>query len=257
MITEFLKRAGMSVKEQEIYLAVLKHGAISCNAAADQLARERTSTYKLMMSMTSNGFLSHSKKQKTVLFSATPLDTIKQLVQLKHEELQKITDNMSIIEQEFQNIQWTQHMHTNISIHEGKLWLHAIYWTILSVIEQNSYIHIKHLGSKTFQSLSNTHQSIQSEHERFINELTKREIVVYSHFAEGMELAESLSFKKWILWSDLASSNNAVSTRIIDHHIFIIIFKREPEIIHITNKEYANFLNFICDSLQKVYEKGM
>jgi len=105
MITDFLKRAGMSDKEQEIYLVVLKHGTISCNTVADQLARERTSTYKLMMHMTSNGFLSYSKKQKTVLFSATSLDTIKQLVQLKHEELQKITDNISIIEQEFQNIQ--------------------------------------------------------------------------------------------------------------------------------------------------------
>jgi predicted transcriptional regulator len=105
MITDFLRRAGMSDKEQEIYLVVLKHGTISCNAVADQLARERTSTYKFMMNMVSIGFLAHSKKQKTVLFSATSLDTIKQLVQLKHEELQKITDNMSIIVQEFQNIQ--------------------------------------------------------------------------------------------------------------------------------------------------------
>lgn len=257
MITDFLRQAGMSDKEQDIYLVVLKHGAISCNTVADQLARERTSTYKLMINMVSNGFLSHSKKQKTVLFSTTSLDAIQQIVQRKHEALQKITDNMDIIEQEYLQIQWAQHDHTSISIHEGKLWLHAIYWTILGIIEQHNYIHIKHLGSKTFQSFSNTNNSIQSEHERFINELTKREVVVYSHFAEGMELAESLSFKKWIIWSDLASSNNAVSTRIIDHHIFIIIFKREPEIIHITNKEYANFLSFICDSLQNIYEKGM
>lgn len=49
---------------------------------------------------------------------------------------------------------------------------------------------------------------------------------------------------------DMPSSNDAVSVRIVGSQVFVMIYKKTPQIIHIGSTELANLLHFVIENLK-------
>lgn len=68
-----------------------------------------------------------------------------------------------------------------------------------------------------------------------------------------MNLMEQLSIHKEIdIISELSNNNGTTQLWLVGSDVFIILYKRNPQVIHIHSHSFANLLHFICEQLEKV-----
>jgi hypothetical protein len=110
---------------------------------------------------------------------------------------------------------------------------------MISIIQETKLIHVKCFASKTFVSLSSNDKKVESLHQTFSKTLETLGVTIYGLYGQGMDIMESLVASNNISDNlNLPNSNDAVTLRVIGPHIFLFIFKKTPQIIHITSPEF-------------------
>ena len=120
-----LEEAGLSSKEAEVYVALLKNGSISGGALSKFLNMDRTHTYNVLRNLVNKGLASHIIKDKKTLFQTTsPKNLLNQIK--KREQIIKSTIPDLI------KLEKNQIKTSTVSILEGKQGLRTIIQTLLA-----------------------------------------------------------------------------------------------------------------------------
>ena len=102
MLDEFLMEAGLQSKQIMIYRVVVHHAKASAAFVAQYLSRERTSTYKMMKQMVSDGFLKMTRERGTTFFVATSLEVIYQQFLQRYEQMNHLYKSYDAVQHEYQ-----------------------------------------------------------------------------------------------------------------------------------------------------------
>jgi len=119
-----LQEAGLSSKESEIYISLLKNGPIGGGELAKIMNMDRTHAYNVLKNLVNKGLASHILKDKKTLFQAnSPKDLLNQISK-KELVIKSIIPELEALEK-------IKPKTSKVSIFEGKSGLRAIVRIIL------------------------------------------------------------------------------------------------------------------------------
>jgi len=122
-----LQEIGLSKKESEIYLALIKFGSLSANEIAKRTETLRSSIYDYLETLLEKGFITYTYKSNIKSFQATNpeklLDNFKEKKENEEKTLIELVNDLK-------NINKTT-MKSNIEIFEGKIGLKTAIFNIL------------------------------------------------------------------------------------------------------------------------------
>jgi HTH-type transcriptional regulator, sugar sensing transcriptional regulator len=113
-----LQEAGLSNKEAEVYLVLLKHGPIGGGELAKILNMDRTHIYGLLRNLIHKGLVSHIEKAKKKMFQSTSIKNL-------FNEVEKRRDIVSSIIPKLKKLEKTKLNPSTVRILEGKEGLRA------------------------------------------------------------------------------------------------------------------------------------
>lgn len=251
IIKTYLEALWLTSKEQDIFVTTLQYWETNASKVAQHLGRERTSTYKMMQHLVQQGFLTTKKKSGTTVFSPINLHAIKKRFEIHQKTLTSLYDKQDDLDRERSALSSTYHHDTSIQIFEWLWWLQQVYQTILNTIDKEKLIHISCFASATFESQTFQDTSLTSKYQDFLSWLTKRRVTTQSYLGMGLALMEQLLVTTNIQdTTALPTRHESIQLRLIGDHIFIMLFKRSPQIIHIHNTQLAALMHFIGSQLQ-------
>ncbi|MBU2616238.1 MAG: hypothetical protein KKC19_03985 [Nanoarchaeota archaeon] len=95
-----LEEAGLSNKESEVYIALLKNSPISGGNLAKLLNMDRTHTYNILRNLINKGLASHIIKEKKTLFQTTSPKNLLNQIQKREQIIKSIIPDLSSLEKE-------------------------------------------------------------------------------------------------------------------------------------------------------------
>jgi len=97
-LKEKLRQTGLSNKESEVYLSLLKNSLISGGELAKLLNMDRTHTYNLLNNLVNKGLATHILKEKKRLFRATSPKNLLNQIQKKEMLIKTIIPDLLKLE---------------------------------------------------------------------------------------------------------------------------------------------------------------
>lgn len=249
MLEQFLMMIGMSEIQSQIYCAVIRHGSSPASTIADQLWRERTSTYKLMKQMVELWYLTQSMRHGSAVFTHMSLDTLKRIRDAKLSQTMHLSEHYDVIVREYEQLDQSVGNSPRISISQWVTGLSNTLDQMLQLITSKSLIRITCIASMTFDSLWTADDDVARMMASFRTQLNVHRVSVDGYYATGMLLMEQLRTHLWSLES-LPTSHDAVSLRVVSDCVFLIIMQSQPQIITIQSRIYADLLLFVASQLE-------
>jgi Sugar-specific transcriptional regulator TrmB len=234
----------------QIYCALIKLWSSPASTIADQLGRERTSTYKLMKQMVELGYLTQSMRHGAAVFTHIPLETLKCIRDHQVSQTMYVSDHYDIVAHEYEQMSVASANIPRITISQ---WINGLSHTfdlMEQLIIQYGLIRMTCIASLTFESLGSRNPDLDRLMSKFQSILSQHKVSVDGYYATGMSLMEQLRTHLWPL-EDLPTSNDAVSLWIIADHVIVIMMQSQPQIITIQSRLYADLLLFVAGQLPK------
>jgi len=97
-LIEQLEEAGLTTKESEIYIAMLKNSPISGGDLAKHLNMDRTHTYNILRNLINKGLVSHIVKDRKTLFQTTSPKNLLNQIQKKEQVIKSIIPDLLSLE---------------------------------------------------------------------------------------------------------------------------------------------------------------
>lgn len=250
MLEEFLSAVWMHEKEQDIYLCITQFWQMSPAHVAEHLARERTSTYKLMMHMHQKWYLTMHGQGHKRLFGVIDVALLRQQLTQRVHQLTDMENNFSHIHHEFHTRKGTLSTTPSIQLLQWTLGMQKAYQTMLEHIHTHQLIHLTCFASQTHESFTSANLEAATAHQDFINTLESTWIHVDGFYGQGISLMESLLRSVQTAdASHLPTANDAVWIRIAGDIISMFIMKKHPQIILITSHELSGMFQFLANQL--------
>lgn len=251
-LSTFLHHIGMSDKESTIYHTVVEYHKTTASIVAQQLGRERTSTYKMMKNMVKEGFLSMTHERGTTFFLAIELDQLRAIFEKQQAATQHIQSHQHEIQQEYTALQWAHQFHTSVKLLSGTSSIRYAYDTIIDLIDQDELRYITCIATHTLESLSGANDESHNLYAKFFSDLNDRKTTVSSHLGIGMWIMEKLTHSLSLdAITEMPHANRATHIWVVWHHIFLIMFTADPQVIHIQSREVAGLLMFVAEQLER------
>jgi sugar-specific transcriptional regulator TrmB len=134
MLTDLFNHLGMTTKEQDIYHVVLAHHKTSASIVAQTLTRERTSTYKMMKNMVSQGFLSTTHEHGTTFFLPTAWTQLWHRFESQSRQTQSLLESHKSLKQEYESLQSSHQFATQVTLRSGTAGIDYAYDTMNQII---------------------------------------------------------------------------------------------------------------------------
>jgi len=123
-LTKKLEEAGLSSKEAEVYVALLKNDTIGGGDLAKLLNMDRTHTYNILRNLINKGLATYIIKNKKTLFQATSPKNLLNQIQKKEQIIKSIIPELETLEK-------IKPKPSIVRILEGKQGLRTIIRTLL------------------------------------------------------------------------------------------------------------------------------
>lgn len=252
-LTLLLESLWMGSLEQEVYLCVAKYNKITASNVAQQLGRERTSTYKRMKQMVWLWWLIQTHERGTSFFLPVDLSLLKERFLKQLDMLRSLDTHRHDVEQEYTALQSAHQFDTSIKLLSWTESIRYAYQKMQQLLRDEQYIIITCLSTHTLEALSWWQDSELTDlYNTFYNYLRQHHIKVSSHLCEWLSLMESITHSTSL--SHIASmpvANNATTIWIIGDDIFLLFFTQEPQTIHFHSSHAAWLLRFIVEQLEQ------
>ncbi len=134
-----LEEMGLSPHESAIYLALLSHGELPASAVAKEVSLQRTTTYAILKSMASKGYVTTTLKRRHQLFRAEPPRV---LANTYEERLRSFTEGVPLLE----SLEKKQIQSAGVRFIETPKELKRFYQTVLREYRNKSYTIIGNAG---------------------------------------------------------------------------------------------------------------
>ncbi len=118
-LSKRLEEAGLSKKESEVYIVLLKNGLIGGGNLAKLLNMDRTHTYNILRNLVNKGLASHITEGRKTLFRTTSPKNILNEIQKRERIIKSIIPDLLKLEK-------ITHEKSTINILEGKAGLRAV-----------------------------------------------------------------------------------------------------------------------------------
>ncbi|HMY80813.1 MAG TPA: helix-turn-helix domain-containing protein [Candidatus Absconditabacterales bacterium] len=252
LIVKLLSQLGMNSIQIDIYLKCLEYTKSSASMIASSLGRERTSTLKMMQSMEKAGYLSQSKGGITTYFHPIPFEVLYKQFEQQTQESTVLIGQKELMLNEI-NTLTNKSPDISCKLQDGINAVRYMYQTIISIIHHQNLLHISCIANNTFEAKSSLHPEVHLLTKEFIEIVHNKHVYIQSYLGEGMSLMEQLTISNDISQIiDYPNSNNTSQLWIVGSDIFIIIFKKNPQVVHLHNDSLANLMHFVIGQLDKV-----
>ncbi|MDO8517333.1 MAG: helix-turn-helix domain-containing protein [Nanoarchaeota archaeon] len=236
-LTKDLEEAGLSNKEAEVYIALLKNQPIGGGKLSKTLNMDRTHTYNVLKNLVYKGLASNIIKDKKTLFQASPPKNLLNQIQQKEQVIKSIIPKLESLE----TVKLTESV---AKILQGKPGLRTIIRLLLESKEKEILVYGG--TGKSYEILGYEMPHVAKE-----TELLKiKGRIITSEKLRGHPFTKLPNFKiKFI--EELTPS----STMIFGNRVSINVFNENPFVLLIEDKSVADSYRQYFEYLWKIASK--
>lgn len=246
-----LKAFGLTAKQAELYLAIVKHGARPASFLAKVCRTERTNTYKTALTLVEKWILGQVDQQGTTVFFAPDKEIFRKQTQYAAQKLEEQEKRLPELEQELLQLE------TNTSSPIPKMrfyqWINGLqtcYDQLTADILLSWLLQIKCFATNTIESQGIANDCILFQKQLRTN-LEKHHIGIDMTLANGISLLEDVvKTQSSNLLDDLPTGNNALHFYIVKHRLYIFIYKSVPVALQIDSEELAEVMTFMVKQMK-------
>lgn len=166
MLDKILQSLGLTTKEAEAYLVLLRLGPSPISVLAKKVSLPRSSGYNLLKRMEEKHFVRHLQRANTLLFFAIAPDEIPELVKTRQE---KLADALELVKTYLPQLQNLINPHVELPkviFYEGRKGVQEIYLDILAATEFGA-------STKAFVTLEGIEEELK---EWIVTKFTKKKV---------------------------------------------------------------------------------
>ena len=237
-IRAYLKEFGLSEKEIEVYLTLLKSGVQSVRRLAAATKINRGTTYDILKSLITQGLVSYQHREKHQYFIAEDPEKFAQVVAEKEREISSLREKLNHIVPELKSLYHRAGGKPTVRYYEGTRGLRTILTDVLeSVYEKKEYLIYSTVEVRPF---------LRAAYPTFTQERVRRGIRVrVIAIGEGGQL-KGLDERRW-----LSSHATGAPTYTIIYGIKVALISvsdaQEPFGVIIENESIATTQKFIFE----------
>ncbi|MAH07121.1 hypothetical protein CMI38_02630 [Candidatus Pacearchaeota archaeon] len=229
-----LKEIGLSERESELYVALLKRGSSKGGELSKTLAMDRTHTYNILNNLINKGLVSFALKEKKTFFEANSPRNLFNQIKKKEQIIKSILPDLEALE-----IKRSEK--SNITILEGKAGLR----TLLRELFESKIKEIQ-----VFGGTGESYKFLEYE----MGHVEKKTLLLGMHgkIITGSKLAGKLFTRLPNFDIKYIEEMTDTSTMIFGDKVSINVFDDRPFIILIENKSVAQSYKKYFEYLWKI-----
>ena len=235
---ESLKEAGLSPRESEIYVMLVKLGQTTANTIAKRLDIDRTVTYNILNKLIIKGFVTHITKKSRRYYQVTDLNNLLRPLKEKESIIEKTIKDLKNVQKETPAISY-------IEIFEGKEGLKSVYEIALKL--SNTVFYSMGVTGKSLDILGYSFPNLK---ERIKRNKIKIKVIANFESKNHKFTKENIVETRYL---DKKSINKA-TTSIFGEYVAINLSDK-PIIILIKNKDMAKGYKNYFEILWKIANK--
>lgn len=246
-----LQAFGLTAKQAELYIAVVKHGARPASFLAKICKTERTNTYKTAMTLVEKGILGQADHHGTTVFFAPDKEIFRKQTDYATKKLEEQEKRLPELEQALLQLETA----TNSPIPKMRFyqWINGIqtcYEQLTEDIFDSWLLQIKCFATNTIASQGIANDCIIYQRQLHTT-LEKHHIGIDMTLANGINLLEDIvKTKDAGILTDLPTGNNALHLYIIKNTLYIFIYKAIPVALQIESEELSEVLFFLLKQMK-------
>lgn len=238
MIQELVEY-GLSHKEAEVYLALLKLGSATANRITELVNMPRSTVYEILDKLRLIGLLSSVVIGSKTNFTASKPQKLIELLDEKKNSIRKVLPSLNQMQAQIDEKPFTEIFQGNVAVYK-----------ILDEIIDNATKEILIIGN-----MNNAIEKIDYRTDKFRN-LRKDKGIKVKQILEKSEPALEEKVDKYTevkYLGDLNKSKEAIF--IIDDSVYHVLLQLEVSAIKIKSKEHTNTMKILFESLWKIAKK--
>lgn len=246
----FLSQIGLDEKEQHIFLALHRNGALPVSTLAKKSGVERTGCYYILNQLEKEGLIGRTERSGVKVYFTKGDDVIEDYIAKKSEYFHKLKEDYQDIAPTLHALRLHESNTPSIEIYEGNKGIRQSFRDMKRILEQEELLEIRLIATDTFnEELGGS--ILKEVSGNFIATLQKKNIRLKSLIAKGNIVKEHF-INNSILEdiSNLPTSNQASNIYLIGNHIFILSFHDTPVGIQIRHGVIAKLMHFVFDTLE-------
>lgn len=243
MNTELLKQIGLTNREIEIYLKLLKQGESPASALSKDSSISRTHIYEALNLLAQKGLISTAIKDYKKYYQAASPETLLIYLADRQKQIEQQKLEMQPLIKQLLEVKGPSTLTPNIRVYEGKEGIKAIVLDMLKVAKSellmlNATRHFKDVFTYF------------AEH--FFKEKVKKKIKSKVIFAEKFEFLDPIAEKRILVKKDIPP----VTTVIYQNKVAILFWLEKPMGIVIESneavREYTHNFNMLWKQSKKM-----
>lgn len=177
---------GLTQEESSLYLVLLEHGALGVLESSKLLNIPRTTTYRIVQSLQSKGFLKEIVSSRGKLYSAIMPSEMQFLVQEKESQLLEFKKSLAELQSVSSNM-FASILKTQVKYYKGKDGLKQIIWNSLKakdeIVGYSEFGRVDIVGKSFYSKYVKEFKEIYKLQDRVIS--NQRCIPYYQEYVQG------------------------------------------------------------------------
>lgn len=244
---EFFEKLGLDGKETKVLMSVIRLGAQPASVIAKHSKLDRTTTYRILNSLSQKKLLSESHHRGVKVFFLEKMENIPSYIEQQKKQFEELGNAFEALSPELHALRAGVQELPRIQIYEGFEKLENFYRDIIARAVAQGLLLIRILGSNTF------HQKLERKElgdviKNFEKELAKHKIESDILIAQGNLTREWItklhSFKDM---ANLPAAGGATNLILVGESVFMVSFRDFPVGIRIDHPDIAQTMHFLFD----------
>lgn len=248
-LVSFFSALGLDEKETLVMTSVLTLGVQPASVIAKHTKLDRTTTYRILKSLTEKKLLSQSSRKGTTVFYNEKTSTIKEYLKKEQARLANLEEVFDEIAPELESLTVGSQPVPKISHYEGFDRLPHLFEDVIRRAKEQNLLCIRILGSNTFSQ-----------------KLEQRELGdVIGNFAQSMTehnlnadilVAQGTLTREWVTrmssledMATLPAAGGATTIILVGETVFIVSFRDIPLGVRLDQPDIAQTMHFLFDQI--------
>ncbi len=248
-LSTFFAALGLDDKETLVMTSVLSLGVQPASVIAKHTKLDRTTTYRILKTLTEKKLLSQSKQKGTTVFYNEKPNVIKDYLKKEQQRLSTLEDSFDEILPEIESLSIGAHALPKIHMYEGFERLSQLFDDVIRRAQEQKLLIIRILGSNTFSQ-----------------KLEQKELGdVVGSFAQSLKnnklsadffIAQGTLTREWVTRmgslegiEKLPAAGGATNIILVGETVFMLSFRDIPIGVRLDQPDIAQTMHFMFDVL--------
>lgn len=251
-IRDYFEELWLNNSDREIFLNLYSLGSQPASIISKSTWYERTLTYKIIMKLYKMWLVSKTQKSWISYFFVPSLDVIKNLLDIKKKNLDKLDNNFDIIKTSIES-KYSRNdvIIPKISIYNWMDGISFVYKDILNEIEKQGLLTIKFFGSNIFEE-QKSHIRLRNYAQDFFEKIKLKSLKIDTYIANWWLIMEKIN-NSFLLWDflSLPAWEWAINIFIAWTVVYILIYNNIPIAIKMDSDKVSQAFHLIFDEMKK------